>query len=316
MAATVFQFDLADVRPRDRAEAWTTVVRDRFLSLDLDAARLDTQDRIVGLADGSLLTARVVAGRQDVVRTQKAARGDGLDYVFANLQLSGTCHAEQGDRRVKLRPGSLALFDGARPYRLCFEDRFEQYVLRMPRAFLSTAADTLDGISACHVAPTTALGRLAVQAARSLADDPDGLAAQQGDLAHTVLRMALADLRGRSAGASSRASARKTTYARARAVLEREATDPDLAPQTLADRLHCSLRHLQAAFAEEGTQVAQAIWSARLDAAERLLTRRPDLSVQFISDLCGFATPSHFSRRFAARHGTSPAKWRRSMQAR
>lgn len=283
-------------------------MRDQFLTLDLRNTRLSKQDCIEGVAGEGVFVARVRAGRQDVVRTPQMARRDGLDHVFANLQVAGSCEAEQDGRKVRLTPGRLALFDGARPYALHFAGPFEQFVLRLPRAYLARLGGDLSRISAQGVDDGTAIGALAVQAVRAMQGGLRDLADQHGMLSETVLRFALADLAAR--GAAAPGSLREITRARALAIIRAEACDPDLTPVSLALRLGCSLRHLQMAFAEEAETVAARIWGVRLDTAAHLLISRPRWQIDYVALACGFQTASHFSARFRRQYGSSPRQWR------
>lgn len=69
-------------------------------------------------------------------------------------------------------------------------------------------------------------------------------------------------------------------------------------------------RHLDRLFAaEQGTTFGAAYRALRLDHARRLLRQSP-LSLAQIAYATGFSSPSHFSRAFRERHGTSPGAWR------
>lgn len=60
-----------------------------------------------------------------------------------------------------------------------------------------------------------------------------------------------------------------------------------------------------------GVGLVSALEQLRLDRARTLLART-NLSVREVGDLCGFASPFHFSRRFRGRYGVSPRGFRRS----
>ena len=57
-----------------------------------------------------------------------------------------------------------------------------------------------------------------------------------------------------------------------------------------------------------GLSAAEALECMRFARAEPLLTRT-DLSVEAVAWQCGFADPSHFSHRFAARYGLPPSRY-------
>lgn len=82
----------------------------------------------------------------------------------------------------------------------------------------------------------------------------------------------------------------------------------------VAEQLGVSRRSLERAFAAAGLGVLDEITRCRLNRAERLL-RETQLSVQHIASLAGFGTAEQMRLRFQARHGCSPATFRRKVAA-
>ena len=76
-----------------------------------------------------------------------------------------------------------------------------------------------------------------------------------------------------------------------------------------ARRLGRSRRTLQRALAAEGVTFSRALEDARITEAERMLAD-PERSITEVGYACGFADAAHFSRRFKARRGVSPTRWR------
>ena len=79
----------------------------------------------------------------------------------------------------------------------------------------------------------------------------------------------------------------------------------------VAERLGVSRRSLERAFAVAGLGVLEEITRCRLNRAERLL-RETQLPVQHIASLAGFGTAEQMRLRFQARHGCSPASFRKA----
>lgn len=76
----------------------------------------------------------------------------------------------------------------------------------------------------------------------------------------------------------------------------------------LARRAGVSLRQLERLSVQElGTSVAETYLAIRLDRAIELL-RSTGLSVTEVAIVCGFQSPSHFSRRFQKRFHSSPGR--------
>ncbi|GAA2631973.1 helix-turn-helix transcriptional regulator [Streptomyces vastus] len=76
-----------------------------------------------------------------------------------------------------------------------------------------------------------------------------------------------------------------------------------------------SLRYLHRLFREAGTTPRTWLYGRRLDRARTMLLRRPGQAAPTVAGIAlrvGFKDPSHFSRAFKARYGTSPVNCRTS----
>lgn len=106
--------------------------------------------------------------------------------------------------------------------------------------------------------------------------------------------------------------------ARINAYVENHLRDPTLTPARIAAEHHISVRYLHRLFQQQGLTVAGWIRRRRLEGCRRDLAD-PALghrSVQVIAAQWGFTDESHFGRVFRSGFGTSPAAWRRALQAR
>lgn len=101
----------------------------------------------------------------------------------------------------------------------------------------------------------------------------------------------------------------------ARDLADRRLTDPDLTPESLAGRLHVSVRTLQRAFGTTGETVSAYIRRRRLDEARRALTGPRPPAVSAIAARWQFADSSHFIRAFRGRYGQTPARYAREVPA-
>ncbi|MFI1708735.1 helix-turn-helix domain-containing protein [Streptomyces griseoruber] len=158
-----------------------------------------------------------------------------------------------------------------------------------------------DGVLGPYVA---ALGRLLEKATRSQASPkPDELA---------VLEL----LGALSSGGDSRSTGR-SHYEAACGVIERHLADPALGAGYIAARIGISERRLSRVFAARETGVPQYILGLRLERARRLITspEGATLTVAEVAHRCGFASPSHFSQKFARGFGVPPAELRRQSRS-
>jgi AraC-like DNA-binding protein len=105
----------------------------------------------------------------------------------------------------------------------------------------------------------------------------------------------------------------KTLATRVLAYAGQHVTDPGLTPQHIAGAHNVSVRQLYKACANAGVRLEQWLIEQRLEAARAELAapsgRRR--SIAATARACGFADPSHFSRRFRAAYGMTPRDWQR-----
>lgn len=94
--------------------------------------------------------------------------------------------------------------------------------------------------------------------------------------------------------------------------------DPAFTLQIAADEAGISRRYLVSLFAQAGTTFNTELIGHRLERSADMLRdpRFHSLSVMEISFRCGFSDASHFSKRFRARFGLSPACYRQEETAR
>ncbi|WP_026245849.1 MULTISPECIES: AraC family transcriptional regulator [unclassified Streptomyces] len=99
--------------------------------------------------------------------------------------------------------------------------------------------------------------------------------------------------------------------------VRRHLTEPDLTPERIAREHAVSRRRLCTVLARAGISLEQWIIGARLEAACRLLAdpRHAGLPVASVAARCGFASPSHFGRRFRAAHGGHTERMARTTRA-
>ena len=88
--------------------------------------------------------------------------------------------------------------------------------------------------------------------------------------------------------------------------------DPRLDPAAIAAAHHVSVRQLYRACAQSELHLEQWIIEQRLERAHEDLARKSiiPISVSAVSQRWGFASPSHFARRFREAYGMSPREWR------
>jgi AraC-like DNA-binding protein len=95
---------------------------------------------------------------------------------------------------------------------------------------------------------------------------------------------------------------------RAKAMIARRLGDSGLSTDQIATELRISANYLAKLFRMEGTTVTRYVLQKRLVKAHGFLKQcgRHRMQIQEIAYLCGFESPSHFSRTFKQHFGVSP----------
>lgn len=253
--------------------------------------------------------------------TQRLSHGDGevrrspADVVFVNLQLTGTCRGEQDGRQCLVTPGTFALFDTTRPYRLEFaeSDAGEQWRVlsfRIPRdqlaPFVGDAQFTGTTVDGRHGS-----GLVAATMMASLWASRDQLtAASRLALDHAycqVLATALGAFEPPDhASREEYDAALRTTVARF--VAERLPLGP-VRVEDAAAHVGVSVRKLHQLYADTGTSYAALVREMRLREVARDLAD-PSRSITDIAARWGFCDGAHLSRVFRAHRGCTPTEFR------
>jgi AraC-like DNA-binding protein len=290
-----------------RLGVWRDLLRDHFVSLDVDAPRRDAfRGKVRTVHLGDLRVAEVASIPQAAHRTAALARRDGDRYFQIGLVTAGRGRLIQDGRECELAPGDFAAYETDRPFTwdLGVGDPWRLLVFTWPRdavelgegAAANLTARQMPGRGGCSGAVSRALRDLAgraAQLAEALDEDLTGIAAQMADLAVGVLP-------GRTEAHDPGLLAEVEVYMRA------HLTDPALDPDRIAAAHFISTRHLHRLFAGSGRTVTQWLREERLDRARRdLLSGRG--GVAEIGRRWGFGDPAVFSRSFKAAYGISPS---------
>lgn len=104
-----------------------------------------------------------------------------------------------------------------------------------------------------------------------------------------------------------------TLFSRLKRIIHERFDDIDLGPETAAETIGISKRHLHNICAQANTTFGSILIDIRLCRASDMLKdgRFKGYRISDISWACGFADPSHFARRFRERFGASPLEYRK-----
>ena len=296
-------WDTARVRG-DRISFWSDVVVRGVINSQM--GRL-TEDRF----DGELWSRTAGAGRfvkfrageHSIRRTASQTRG-GDGHIMVGLQCRGEALMEQGDARIRVKPGQIAILDSNSPFSLAFPDQVERRLVLLPRAALASCFGHDRDLSRPRVlSGLSGNERLAREMICRLTDTRAGLTDEAcTDIAKLLTFAIERSLVPDSGSAGIKAAA----LARVKTCMHGRLADPTTNPQSVALAAGVSVRTLHRLFAEQGRTFSHALLAMRLDKARLAIADAPTATLTDIALANGFADAAHFSRRFRERFGEPP----------
>ncbi|MEU8543836.1 helix-turn-helix domain-containing protein [Streptomyces sp. NPDC048717] len=268
---------------------------------------------------GHLRLASVEAEDARFLRTPALiSRGPATEpYVGVGLQLSGRAVLEQGGRRTEAGPGSLVLYDTARPFSLVYPEPFRSHLLHLPRHLLGVPERDVRQVAGTALAATQWQSAIVAPFLDLLAATASTCAVPAGDRWADIVADLVSGLVTEAAAAGrlgERDQANDDLMLRVRTYIDRHLGEPELTPERIAAAHRISLRYLHRLFEAEGegVTVRRLIQHRRLQECARELGRRGRVvpTVSAVAHRWGFANPAHFSRAFRAAYGISPSQWR------
>lgn len=292
---------------------WREVVWQAFLPLAPERSGTGPfAGAVSGRPLGPLTISRIRSQAQRVCRSPELIARDAGDSIYLNLQVSGEGETAQDARRVRQRPGDLAVVDSTRPFELAFGGGFEQLSVGFPLELLGPRLALPRAATATLIAGDSGLGALIAGQLGLLARSAVGLDREAGSLLAEQLTALLALALGRAA-TLPRSAGRALLLQAALDEVEKHLADPRLSPGRVARHVNVSNRYLQRLFADQGTTFARWVLARRLERAHRDLAAPAlaHLTIGQVAERRGFASRSHFSRAFRSRYGITPREHRR-----
>ncbi len=303
-------FSTEHLADRDQIPFWVDVASKAFYAHDFATSAETFDGRLSsGTIEGVMLT-HCDCGPCEVSRTGRDMRRDDVDNYILSIRFDGCSALTQDDRTVKLKPGSVVWHTTSKPIRLDFPEQTSSLHISVGRQLMRSRIGNIDAMQLLDSsAPATGL---AVDFIRSLAGRIGSMdAALHPRLADHVLdliAMALAS-DGRKAELSA---PRELALRRLKAEIEKRLADPNLKPANAAALAGMSVRYANMLLAEEGLSLERYIVQRRLERCRQALAD-PLQARRMIGDIAfawGFSDHSHFTRRFRAAFGMTPAEYR------
>jgi AraC-like DNA-binding protein len=311
---TIFTTD--GVRPKDRFRNWRDVCEDRIVPMEqtpLDEGQFDAT--IDGVSIGGLDFTKFALRNLRASTTPRTLRHENhkTDHLFMSMVLTGAVRADQNDRSSTDGAGDFAIRDTNTPWTIEHNGYSEVLAIAIPRERVENllgparlfAGLTVEGHQPVATLARTFLTNMLGQADRMLPEVAERMVGVGLDLV-------VAGLAERIAREVPRPIHGTVVLQRAKAYVEANLHDQSLDPPQLAAAVGVSLRRLQQLFHERGQHISDWIWERRLAEAAKRLSDIGFLHMPFgnLAYSCGFASQSHFSRRFKERYGLSPRDFR------
>ncbi|SDQ95791.1 helix-turn-helix domain-containing protein [Microbacterium sp. cf332] len=196
---------------------------------------------------------------------------------------------------------------------LAWSDDAEIIVVSAPEDVVAAFGAPIDDSDGPLFAGDSALLGPAAAYFRSLLDG----AARPGRVARYALSRLTEEMIGslfleRASVGAGPVKVQPSLYRRALALIAARRADPELSVPTLATELAVSARHLQRAFAEQGTSPTEEIRRLRVELAVQLLgdARYDVLSIDEVSRYAGFGSADDLRRAFRLHGEPSPTRVR------
>ena len=304
----------AQIAPAQRSAHWNRVIAETYFPLHLtfrDAGSFSglLEKRQMGNVSLSRL---VTEPLQYERRPNHISYADDEEYLITVPRLSPVEFRQLG-REVRCDPGGFILERGDEPYRFSYgapnelgvlkiSNRALSEKLRDPDRLCARVFDASEGLPALFTQMMAQLLALPVTEARAA----DILGRQLIE----VLALALDDQIDRDEGV--RTAVRAGHLRRAEQIIRQNLSNPNLAPDLVADACGISKRYLHELFSDTNKTVSQFIRDERLIAAREMIASSRQLPMAEIAYRFGFSDQAQFSRLFRAMFGLTPSEWRRN----
>ncbi|MDJ0514006.1 MAG: helix-turn-helix domain-containing protein [Methyloceanibacter sp.] len=306
-------FSTDDVHPRDRLVYWQDVGVAIWSPLEHQVTGpRDFQARIQGGSLGPLNLMLVESSPCEIIRG--AAASSSADDVLILLQLDGTWIGTLGDHKTRLEPGELVLVDPQRPFSVEVGPGFRQLMIEVPRVLLEVRLGAIAPFAMQKVSEERSIGGLTFDFLKALPACGTSLSdvAAQHIASQALDLLTVAYTQAEKASPVTRTAARMAALFRLKGEIESRLFDSSLSTEEYAEKAGMSARYANKLLETEDTSLERYIFARRLEKSRAALDSLDydDLSISEIAHTHGFASASHFTRRFKEAFEVAPAEYR------
>lgn len=301
-----------DCSGSDPGKYWRTVLCDAVFELDVDLPSDGPIDAFLEQRDlGAMRVSAIsVSAGQSIQRTRSAiGRSAHHQYELVTM-LDGVMEVSIGGCQTVLKKGSSMLIDGAEPYSFTTAPVTSNLSFHIPAHLLEQSVPNLSQVTSKAIHRDTPWGKVILALGNAIVSESEPISPSRQQLYAAQLLGAISivsDLND-----TPNQTYRDRTYARALALLEQLAGDPDLDVQSFVTQLGTSPRYMHKLFAENGSTFGREILRIRLERAGQMLMDRRfgGITVNELVWRTGFKDESHFYKRFKTYYGCTPKAYR------
>ena len=237
------------------------------------------------------------------------------DRIHLLMCRQGGLRVSHAQSHIDLEPGDAVMLDSSQSYVIDVAGRCSARTIEMMRSNFSDRNCPTDALCGRRYRADDGMVRILMSIVNNLADDPGAFLGDEHELVQDMLTRLLINARQDGGRQTIEKQSRKhpdtQLLDKMRCWISSYPEKSDLSPDMLATQFGMSRRTLYRIFAQAGATPAQWLWRAKLDEGHAMLAdpayRR--MSVSAVAYQCGFQEPSHFSRAFKKRFGSSPRMW-------
>lgn len=293
----------------DRADSWQQFICNMIHNVSVN--RLSASDfsaEISARRQGDVSCAAFTSRPHDLAgRGERASDAGGAGYLLS-WQLEGKAYITQGDTRIVLHPGELAVIDGRLPMHISFPDNVSRIVAKLPVHSIESRLPNIRRSHAFALRPAGPFSDVLLSYLKELSSGTQDLTSDDINLLSDNIcnLLKITSRQGGVAGGASRDLQREAVLNHIR----RRASDPALSLDVAAGQLNMSTRLVQKLLQETQTSFTAELNRERLALAAQLLAAQKNAAVSEVAYGAGFNDVSHFNHLFKRHHGMTPTEFR------
>lgn len=296
---------------------WVDAIWETYCPLDVVPDRDGSFSSSMTRRDFDLLkTVEVRATPQEFHRTERMINRHPADDLNLCMVTDGEALLVQDGRSCVLSRGEYTIVESTRPYTVVVREPSRLLDFAWPRDAIGLSESESRDVTARAFGSESPMGRWLSPMLSGLCDMESGLSDSGairlanglgGLLVTAALELSRPDddVGGRS----------RQQFEAMVSYIERNLEDPDLTADAVATAFFVSTRTVHRLFARFDKSVAAVIRDMRLDACRQMMvsSAHRHQSIGFIASQFGFSSLSVFGRAFAAKYGTPPNQYRRTL---